>query len=63
MLQQYLLQTKPNPFQTLSILPSNTSAVLLEPHGVISQKVAFFRVTAVKTSDLTGCILYAGETK
>jgi hypothetical protein len=28
-------------------------AVLQEPHGVTSQKTAFFVVTAVKTSNLT----------
>jgi hypothetical protein len=28
-------------------------SVLTEPHGVTSQKMKFFRVTSVKTSDLT----------
>jgi hypothetical protein len=32
---------------------SRTSVVLQEPHGVTSQKTAFFIVTAVKTSNLT----------
>jgi hypothetical protein len=35
-----------------AILSSETS-VLIEPHGATSQKVVFFIVTAVKTSNLT----------
>jgi hypothetical protein len=32
---------------------SSTASVLKQPHGVTSQKMAFFIVTAVKTSNLT----------
>jgi hypothetical protein len=32
---------------------SSETSILKEPHGVTSQKTAFFIVTAVKTSNLT----------
>jgi hypothetical protein len=34
-------------------LSTSETPVLKEPHGVTSQKTAFFIVTAVKTSNLT----------
>jgi hypothetical protein len=35
------------------VLGSSETSVLKAPHGVTSQKIPFFIVTAVKTSDLT----------
>jgi hypothetical protein len=34
-------------------MPGRSSRFLQEPHGIISQKMAFFIVTAMKTSNLT----------
>jgi hypothetical protein len=38
---------------TLAVTNRNTRRRNTEPHGVTSQKTAFFIVTAVKTSNLT----------
>jgi hypothetical protein len=35
------------------VMPCGSYKFLQEPHGVTSQKMPFFIVTAVKTSDLT----------
>jgi hypothetical protein len=40
----------------MEALRSSETSVLKEPHGVTSQKMAFFIVAAVKTSNLTCCI-------
>jgi hypothetical protein len=36
-----------------SVVPRSPIRVLQEPHGVTSQKIPFFIVTTVKTSNLT----------
>jgi hypothetical protein len=37
----------------MEVIHFSELSVLQEPHVVISQKIAFFKVTAVKTSNLT----------
>jgi hypothetical protein len=37
----------------MEALISSETSVLKEPHGVTSQKMPFFKATAVKTSNLT----------